>query len=290
VLGILLIDKPPGVTSHDVVNGVRRRLGTRRVGHAGTLDPLATGLLVVAVGPATRFLQYLPLEPKEYVAQIAFGRATDSYDAEGEVTREEPVPADLAVRLEEARPAFMGLIQQLPPMHSAIKVAGKPLYAYARQGQVLEREPRSVHIGEFEFQGLEGSRLSARIVCSGGTYVRSLAHDLGEAVGCGAHLAGLVRTRVGRFHLDQASPLDAAAAELLIPLAEALPPMELVSLAERQVARVREGQPVGVSASPSQNLVGLLDPEGRVFSVARVHGNLLQPECVIPEEAMNGGV
>jgi len=287
LLGVLLIDKPFGMTSHDVVNDVRRRFGTRRVGHAGTLDPMATGLLVVAVGPATRFLQYLPLEPKVYVADVHFGRSTTTYDAEGETVSEQPVPEDLRGAIEAALPAFMGLIQQTPPMYSAVKVAGKPLYKYARSGQEVKREPRTVHISTFEIEKLEGDRAQMRIVCSGGTYVRSLAHDLGGAIGCGAYLAGLVRTEVGRFTREMASPLDAIHPDQLIPLHQALPPMPLVPLSESQVRSAREGRSIGMSEPPDNFLVALTEPDGTVFSVARVQGNLLQPECVIPAETLD---
>jgi tRNA pseudouridine55 synthase len=288
MFGILLIDKPLGITSHDVVNAVRRRLGTRRVGHAGTLDPLATGLLVVAVGPATRFLQYLPIEPKEYVGRIRFGQTTDSYDAEGAIVEEKPVPDDLSAQVKEQLPGFHGLIEQLPPMLSAIKVQGKPLYQYARQGQEMKREFRTVHVDQFEVLGYEGPEAEVRVVCSGGTYVRSLAHDLGQAVGCGAYLSGLRRTRVGRFSLDGAIPLEETAGDRIIPLAEALPPMQLIQLDEVQAAHIREGRAVSTPHPPLGRLAGLLDPQGRVFSVARVQGQTLQPECVVPREALDG--
>lgn len=270
-----------------MVDSVRRKLGTRRVGHAGTLDPLATGLLVVAVGPATRFLQYLPLEPKEYVAQITFGKATTTYDLEGEVTQESPVPENLQRAIQEAVPAFTGLISQLPPMYSAVKIDGKPLYHYARQGKSIEREPRNVHIEAFDIKTLSADTVEARIVCSGGTYVRSLAHDLGQAMGCGALLSGLHRTRVGRFSVEEGVLVGDATAADLVPLREALLPMPLVPMNDVQVQHVREGRQVGLMEMPLANIVALLDTNGEVFSVARVQGNLLQPECVIPSEAFH---
>lgn len=288
MLGIILIDKAKGGTSHDAVDGIRRRFGTRRVGHAGTLDPLATGLLVVAVGPATRFLQYLPLEPKEYIAEIKFGQATTTYDMEGEIESEGPVPSDLAAVVEGALGAFRGLITQLPPMYSAVKIGGKPLYHYARQGKTLEREPRTVHIDTFEFTQTAQDSGQARIVCSGGTYIRSLAHDLGQAIGSGAHLTGLHRSHVGRFHVSQATALEHATPDMLIPLREALPPMPLVQLDENQVHQIREGRQVGLEEAPSAPIVALLEPGGEVFSVARVQDHVLQPECVIPAEALHG--
>lgn len=287
MFGILLVQKDAGRTSHDVVDGIRRKFGTRRVGHAGTLDPLATGLLVVAVGPATRFLQYLPLEPKEYVAEITFGRATSTYDLEGESIQESPVPADLSAAIDQALPQFLGLISQLPPMYSAVKIDGKPLYHYARQGKMIEREPRNVHIEAFDITPLADDRVEARIVCSGGTYIRSLAHDLGQAMGCGAHLSKLNRTQVGRFTVEEGKTLEDAQPSDLVPLKEALLPMPMVPLDEVQVQHIREGRQVGLMEMPSDTTVALLDTQGEVFSVARVHGHLLQPECVIPSEAFD---
>jgi tRNA pseudouridine55 synthase len=286
MFGILLIRKPSGITSHDVVNRVRRILGTRRVGHAGTLDPLATGLLVVAVGPATRFLQYLPLEPKEYVAEVEFGRATTTYDREGETTFTGEVPADLSAQIAAKLPGFYGLIQQIPPVFSAIKVSGKPLYQYAREGARIEPEPRTIHIGAFELTSLEGSMATMRIECSGGTYVRSLAHDLGQEIGCGAHLASLVRTAVGRFSLTEGVDLETVSADNLIPLHLALPPMPLLSLDHDQVRQIREGRALVWEDLVPGSLFGLLKPDGTIFSVARRTGPVLQPECVIPAEAV----
>lgn len=287
MLGIILVQKELGRTSHDVVDLVRRKLGTRRVGHAGTLDPLATGLLVVAVGPATRFLQYLPLEPKEYVAEITFGRATSTYDLEGESIHEGQVPANLSDAIDLAIPKFKGLISQLPPMYSAVKKDGKPLYQYARQGKEIEREPRNVHIEAFDVTVTSETTADARIVCSGGTYIRSLAHDLGMEIGCGAHLSKLHRTKVGRFTDEMATKIEDAHSGLLVPLKEALLPMPLLHMNEAQVVHVREGRQVGITEVPDSQLVGLLDTNGEVFSVARVRGNVLQPECVIPLEAFH---
>jgi tRNA pseudouridine55 synthase len=286
LLGILLVDKPLGVTSHDVVNEVRHRFGTKRVGHAGTLDPLATGVLVVAVGPATRFLQYLPLEPKEYVADVQFGASTETYDREGEMIAGGEVPSDLRAALDNAIPSFLGLITQIPPMFSAVKVNGKPLYRYARSGQTVERESRTVHVSSIEILELSETAAKLKILCSGGTYIRTLAHDLGESLGCGAHLAGLLRDAVGRFRRPDCTPLNAVRPELLIPLAEALPPMPLVNLDAAATRQVREGRQIRIECAPSNSLIALVEPSGAVFSVARLLGNVVQPECVIPEEAL----
>jgi len=285
VLGILLIDKPVGCTSHDVVNRLRRTLGTKRVGHAGTLDPMATGLLVIAVGAATRFLQYLPLEPKEYIGEITFGQTSTTFDREGELSDPIEPPGDLMERLEAIRPQFLGLIQQLPPIYSAVKVAGKPLYAYARKGEDAVRTPRTVHVSTLEFEAVARGVVRARIVCSGGTYVRSIADDLGREVGVGAYLSELKRTRAGVFSVEQAVELDQAGPNQLRSLAEALPPMPLLDLNDTQANAIRQGRRVGVVRPPAERLVGLLDPKGQVFGVARVEGCELQPECVIPLEA-----
>ena len=286
MLGVLLVDKPIGLTSHDVVNRVRRALGTRRVGHAGTLDPLATGVLVVAVGPATRFLQYLPLEPKEYVAEVAFGRATTTFDAEGETTAEARVPDDLDVRIAAALPSFLGLIRQTPPMYSAVKIGGQPLYKAARRGEEVERPSRQVHIATFEATAAHESRRTMRIVCSGGTYVRTLAHDLGEVIEVPAHLAGLRRTAVGRFGEAEAVALESVSASDLRPLGESLDPMPRLVLDPGEVRSVREGRALRREDAPPELFAALCDGLGRVVSVARVEGNVLRPECVIPAETM----
>lgn len=289
MLGFLLIDKPKGITSHDVVNRIRRQFGTRRVGHAGTLDPLATGLLVVAIGPATRFLQYLELEPKAYEAIARFGESTDTQDAEGEIIRTRPLPVSLSEVLPAHLPRFIGTIEQLPPMYSAVKKAGKALYAYARQGVDVEREPRTVYIDAYELTSADRETASFSIVCSGGTYVRTLIHDLGEALGCGAHLAGLVRTRAGRFHLDDAVSLDAVTRNDLLCLSSALAHLPSVTLPLAQVQMIREGRTLPALGNVEGRHIVLKTEEGAVFSMARLVGNRLQPECVISSEALEIG-
>jgi tRNA pseudouridine55 synthase len=287
MLGILLIDKPLGITSHDVVNQVRRKLNTKRVGHAGTLDPAATGLLIVAVGPATRFLQYLPLEPKVYVGDVTFGIKTTTQDSEGEVVESGDVPEDLEGLVRAALPQFLGLIDQLPPMYSAIKKAGKPLYAYARKGEEVERTARTIHIDSIAIEAVNGPTVTIRVVCSGGTYLRTLAHDLGDAIGCGAYLSALNRVAVGKFELPDAIPLSEVSPEHLMPLADALPPMPLVELDVAQAADIREGRALVVMGAPETEFVGLL-LGGSVIGIAKVSENILQPECVIPVLAFAG--
>lgn len=286
MLGIVLIDKPLGITSHDVIARLRRRFQTRRIGHAGTLDPLATGLLVVAVGPATRFLQYLPLEPKEYVGTVRFGIETTTQDAEGSIVAEKAVPSDLLLKVESALPQFKGAIQQIPPLYSAVKKEGKPLYVYARRGEDVEREARNVFISEVEVLGQVGNDIDVRVVCSGGTYMRTWAHDLGQQLGCGAHLCALRRTRVGKFLLEDAVTLEEVVESDLWPLSEALPPVPLVELNSRQVEAVRHGQAIGWVRPPAGLVCGLLGPDGDVVGMARIDGQQLLPECVIPATAV----
>jgi len=235
--GVLIVDKPAGPTSHDVVAKLRRALHTRAIGHAGTLDPAATGVLVVAVGEATKLSPFLTAQNKAYVATVAFGRATTTLDAEGEVTEERPIPSELAVELDRARSgaspsgalarALAGELQrreQVPPAYSAIKVQGRPVHERARQGEVVELAPRPVEVASIDITGATETTLTVRIEVSKGYYVRSFARDLGAALGVPAHLTSLRRIRSGPFSLDEAvgasSPEDALRAAL-IPLPEA---------------------------------------------------------------------
>jgi len=201
--GFLIIDKPRGVTSHDVVQRVRRALHVKQVGHTGTLDPLATGVLVICVGVATRVSEYLLGHDKAYRATIRLGVETDTYDATGEVVATHAVNVERA-DLEEALARFVGPLQQVPPMHSAIKRDGQKLYELARAGIEVEREARPVVIHSIELLGYQAPDVTIDVRCSAGTYIRSLAHDLGAALGTGAHLNALRRTQVGPFGLDQA--------------------------------------------------------------------------------------
>lgn len=281
MIGILLVDKPKGITSHDVVSRVRRVFKTKRVGHAGTLDPLADGLLVVAVGPATRFLNYLALEPKEYTAVVRFGQETATYDAEGECVCSRPVPNDLDKSLSDILPGFLGEINQMPPLFSAIKKDGRPLYDYARRGEAVEVQPRQVTIQSISIAKAAGENdRKMTVICGGGTYIRSLAHDLGQAVGCGGHIIELRRTGAGRFSVDQAVDLEQISPNDLIPLSEALSPMPLLKVSLGEEADIRQGR--RIKASPGDDLVALCQATGEVFALARRIGDELQPECVIP--------
>ncbi len=286
MLGIALIDKPSGISSHDVVNGIRRKLGTKRVGHAGTLDPIATGLLVVAIGPATRFLQYLSLEPKEYICQVRFGIAMDTQDIEGQVIFEGTVPTNIEKIAESAKAKFLGRIEQMPPMYSAVKKDGKPLYTYARKGIEVVRQARIVQIDDIKFEDWHNETAEIRVICSGGTYMRTLAHDLGEAIGCGAHLCGLHRTQAGRFRIEGANSIEELEPSRLMPLSEALKPMTILKLNETEVAAIRNGMPIGAGQRGVSGKVALADPAGEIIGIAHADGPMLQPECVIPLEAI----
>ncbi|MEA3338647.1 MAG: tRNA pseudouridine(55) synthase TruB [Chloroflexota bacterium] len=250
--GILNLHKSRGPTSHDVVAGVRRLTGVRRVGHAGTLDPLATGVLLVCIGRrATRVSEYLMAGRKVYRARVRLGVATETYDAEGQVVAESPVEANRA-QVEAALAQFRGQIAQLPPMYSAIKREGTPLYRLARRGISVEREPRQVEIFRLELTGWEPPECTLEMTCSRGTYVRSLAHDLGQTLGCGAYLAGLVRLASGGFRLEEAVTLDefaqAAAEErwpdMLHPLDAALTHFPALHLDASSARRLCQGQAV----------------------------------------------
>lgn len=228
--GGLLVDKPAGLTSHDVVDRVRRQLGIRKVGHAGTLDPAATGLLVLLLGRATKLSDQIMGADKVYAGALRLGETTGSYDADGEVTARAEIPADLTLeRLNELAAGFLGDQLQTPPMVSAVKVKGVPLYKLARRGQEIERTPRLVHVYSFRFSRYEPPLADFRLACTKGTYVRSIAHDLGQKLGCGAHLFSLRRLASGTLKIEDATPLDALLAEPPGAIAARLiPPARLV--------------------------------------------------------------
>ena len=206
--GVLLIDKAPRMTSHDVVAIIRRVLDTRKVGHCGTLDPLATGLLIITIGRGTKIQDLLMSEDKEYEGTIRLGQTTSSQDADGEVIEEKPVPELTQDQIEEAFGRFQGDFYQTPPMVSAIKKDGVPLYKLARQGKTVEREPRLVHVYGHKILRVGLPEVDFRVVCSKGFYVRTYAHDIGGLLGCGAHLKALRRTASGKFRVDGVLTVD----------------------------------------------------------------------------------
>ncbi len=220
--GVLLVDKAPGMTSHDVVAIVRRQLNTKKVGHCGTLDPLATGLLIIVLGRGTKIQDLLMAEDKEYVGTMTLGIMTDSQDADGKITETKPVPELSREQINAAFAKFQGDFYQMPPMVSAIKKDGVPLYKLARQGKTVEREPRFVHVYGHEIKEVRLPDIDFRVVCSKGFYVRTYAFDIGNELGCGAHLKQLRRTKSGKFTtelavtVEEIKTLDAATIRSLI--------------------------------------------------------------------------
>ena len=209
---VLLVDKPLGWTSFDVIRKLRHLIRIRKIGHAGTLDPLATGLLIVCTGKFTKRINQYMAQQKEYTGTITIGATTPTYDLESEPTDFIATDHITLAQVQSILPQFTGPIQQIPPAHSAIKVDGKRVYELARKGKEVKLEPRSVHIYSFELLSLQDAQLQFRVVCSTGTYIRSLANDLGQALGCGAYLSSLRRTRIGEFDVAQAQTMESFAA------------------------------------------------------------------------------
>ncbi|MHB1007219.1 MAG: tRNA pseudouridine(55) synthase TruB [Chloroflexota bacterium] len=248
--GILNVYKPAGPTSHDVVGTVRRLSKQRRVGHAGTLDPAAAGVLLVCLGQATRVIEYMAEHDKEYCAEISLGQGTDTYDATGRPVGESLVPAVGQAEVESALASFIGDILQRPPAYSALKKDGQPLYKLARAGVPVEPPERIVHIYSIDLLDWEPPRLTIKVRCSKGTYIRSIAHDLGQRLGCGGHLSGLVRLASGRFRLEDAVTLpelgaafaDGYADTVLFPMDEALLELPAVVLGPPAITDLRQGK------------------------------------------------
>lgn len=296
--GVLVVDKPSGVTSHDVVARVRRAIGISRIGHTGTLDPLATGVLPLVVGRATRLAQFLTASDKEYLAEVRLGVVSETYDAEGPLVPTETGPLTYGApqRLEDVLADFRGTYWQMPPPYSAKKIGGTPAYKLARRHKPVELRPVAVTVHALEPVELTVESLRLRLVCSAGYYVRTLAHDLGERIGCGAYLANLRRTRAGAFALSDAVDLATIEAEgydattHLIPLNRLLTDIPPVVLSDGQARRVSHGNAVTVpdaglpavaDEDPSPR-VRLLDGAGTLLAVAECRpGSLLHPVVVL---------
>ena len=232
--GVLLVDKPRDHTSHDVIARLRGKLRMRKIGHAGTLDPMATGLLVVLVGRATRVSQYIISLDKEYEGTAELGKTTDSQDAQGQTMETRPVPALTEAEVRAAMQGFLGDQYQTPPMFSAIKIEGVPLYKRARRGEEVEREPRFIRVMSWDMLRFESPLIDFRLRCTKGTYVRTLAHDLGNRLGCGAHLSALRRTATDKFSVAQALTMEEIEGlsipdieKRLIPVSQAVPSVAL---------------------------------------------------------------
>jgi tRNA pseudouridine55 synthase len=278
---VLLVDKPAGVTSHDVVARARRVTKTRRIGHAGTLDPFATGLLVLLVGRATRLLPFVDGEPKVYDAEIAFGSETDTDDATGAVTRTATVPAEAEILAATTR--LTGAIDQMPPAYSAKQVGGVRAYAAARRGEALELRAVTVHVHEWQDVRVEGDVVRARIVCGAGTYIRALARDLGRLTGSAAHLRSLRRIRSGAFDVADATPWEALAdgASPLLPPVAAVPQLSRCALDDAAVGRVVRGMRVAAPDGATGSHVALVDGSDALIAIARREGADLAPQVVL---------
>ena len=278
--GVLLVDKPSGMTSHDVVAVVRRARQTRRVGHTGTLDPFATGLLVLLVGRATRLAQFVDDEPKVYDATISFGAETTTDDLTGDTSRvaDPPNPSDIDRGIQ----ALTGHIEQRPPDYSAKKLAGRRAYVAARAGAPLELRPVAVVIHQWLVRRRSPTALEVTITCGGGTYVRALARDLGRIAGSAAHLSALRRVRSGVFTVADALSLDALRAEPsppLLPLRSAIPHLSTQRLGDLELRRVQHGN--SVDAESDAPLVALVDADGDLVALAQRDGLVLRPRVVM---------
>jgi len=278
--GLIVVDKPAGWTSHDVVARVRRVCGTRRVGHAGTLDPMATGVLVLGVGRATRLLGYLAAHDKDYEATIRLGATTTTDDAEGEVVAERDAGAVTDEAIEAGLRGLTGDLLQVPSAVSAIKVDGVRAYQRVRSGENVELAARPVRVERLDLLAHRGCDLDVRVTCSTGTYVRALARDLGDALGVGAHLRALRRTRVGRFGIEAARPLaDVESDPVVVPLAEAVgQAFPTLQVSEQEAVRIAHGQRLAleVTVSPS----GVFAPDGSVVALVADRDGVAQPICV----------
>jgi tRNA pseudouridine55 synthase len=292
IFGLLNIDKPQGPTSHDMVARVRRGIHLKKVGHAGTLDPMATGVLVLCLGPATRLSEYVMGSPKTYRARVRFGLQTDTYDAEGEIVTQNPDPVNQDAVIA-ALDQFRGDIAQIPPMYSAIKQGGKKLYDLARAGHEVERPPRPVTIYRLDLTGWDFPFADLEIECSPGTYIRSLAHDLGQAVGVGAHLAALQRSASGSFTIENAvswPELESAMEsgtwrEYLLPPDLALPDVLAIHLDDSGAADVLNGRFIPVSDAQDStpgDLARAHDPAGQLIAVLVRRDDHWKPEKVFP--------
>jgi tRNA pseudouridine55 synthase len=290
--GLLVLDKPAGMTSHDVVSLVRRATGERSIGHLGTLDPMATGVLPLLVGRYTRLAQFFGQAEKQYTGTIRFGFATDTFDAEGEAAGE-PVSLGLGLPdLRELAARFQGEMDQVPPVYSAKKIGGVPAHKLARAGLPVPVKPARIAIHAFELLSLDGEIAEFAMMVSAGGYVRSVAHELGQLAGCGAHLASLRRVRAGAFTLEhaltvnqlkEASVAGKAALQALLPHPRTLlPEMPSVTVDEQSAGRLRNGMQVNLPEFGKASLVKVFADQTELIAIAkRVAGTLMQPHVVI---------
>jgi len=290
---VLIIDKPAGLTSHDVVNRVRRILQEKSVGHLGTLDPLATGVLPLVIGNLTRLAQFYTSSEKTYEGTIRFGFATDTYDAEGEPTSAAQAVTLSLDQVRQLASRFQGVIEQVPPPFSAKKIQGVPAYKLARKHAEVSLKPVKVEVKEFEISGLENDRARFHARVASGTYMRSVAHDMGQLIGCGAHLESLRRTAVGEFELADAHTLEELAAvvktgqteDLFIHPRKLLPQFPSVTANEEMAARIRTGRPVNLPELSQARLVKVFAGQRELIAIAtRVAGTLFHAKIVLTGE------
>ena len=274
--GLVLVDKPAGITSHDVVDSVRRTLATKKVGHAGTLDPMATGLLLIGVGRATRLLRFLGDLPKTYEGTLRLGVETDTLDADGAVVRESPVDATRG-QVAEAMRSLVGESLQRPPAYSAVKVGGRKLYEAARAGEHLEAEPRAIRVDAFDLLSFDPPDVTFRVICSGGTYVRVLAADVGAAVSTGAHLTVLRRTAIGHYRAEDALTLEAVREPL--PIEAAVGHLPRLDLQADEAAAASHGRPLGPAGI--EGPYGVFGPDGRLIGVYEDDGPRARPQVIL---------
>ena len=274
---VVTLNKERGITSQDAVTSVRRAFKVRKAGHTGTLDPMATGVMLVCLNEATKIASLIESLDKEYIATAKFGESTDTLDAEGEVTRRAGEFTITAGDIQRILPVFSGEIQQVPPMYSALKVSGQPLYKLARKGIEVERKPRAVTVSAIEVLGFSSPFVTLRVVCSKGTYIRSLCSDIGDMLGAGAHMTGLVRTRVGNFRIEDSAQIGELPqkASALHTIDSALRQLPELSVTGEGLKKARNGNPLHLSLLPDFHLfsgsaVRLRDDDGKIFGIGRV--------------------
>lgn len=300
--GVLIVNKEAGWTSHDVVAKVRGLLGGAKVGHAGTLDPAATGVLPLLIGRATRIAEYLVGWDKEYRAVLRLGETTDTQDATGTVLQRVETNGVSPESLRDAVARFLGPQKQMPPMYSAVKVAGRPLYKSARAGQTVERAERNVVIHELDVLAVDGRDITLRVACSKGTYIRTLCADMGEALGVGGHLLSLERCRVGSLSIDQALTVEQITTQLAIgtlgnhlwTLDRVLEQLPLCTVTEQEASRVLHGAPIapaGWSGMTEPSTVRLKDEQGRLLAIGtydpRTKGPIKIQKVLVDVESLN---
>jgi len=274
ISGVLVVDKPVGMTSHEVVEAIRRGTKIRRTGHTGTLDPRASGVLVVLIGPAVRLSEYVSASDKRYQAIIRLGTRTDSYDSDGTITNTSPVSVTME-QFKEKLQNFIGEIEQTPPPYSAVKIQGRRAYEMAREGEEVEIKPRMIHVYSLDVLEWNIPEVTIDVYCSSGTYIRSLAYDLGEQLGCGAMLAGLRRTQSGRFTLRDATPLrklveafdNGTWYKYVIPAAESLSDWPSITLSNEQVEAIRHGHRISAGEGKSGEMVRGITEQGELVAL-----------------------